>query len=198
MSKTVQFVKNFDDLSTENGFQWEFKCDSCGRGFRTRFDQFNFGTISTIAETVGEFLGGVVDKVASLGENVRDTAWEREHDKAFVAVVKQLKKNDFMLCPGCGEWVCRANCWDKDDKKCKSCSVTEDGVEDIDESPDEQDGAKDGDDVIICSNCAAEFEPTDKFCSECGAELEVAEFCTNCGSELDPGDKFCPECGHAV
>ena len=36
---------------------------------------------------------------------------------------------------------------------------------------------------------------TAKFCSECGAKMDVKKFCTNCGKELKAGAKFCSECG---
>ena len=35
-----------------------------------------------------------------------------------------------------------------------------------------------------------------KFCSECGAKLEVV--CPKCGNHNRPGSKFCDECGHSL
>ena len=37
MAKHIEFVNNYNDLSTDTGFQFEFMCNRCGSGFRTRF-----------------------------------------------------------------------------------------------------------------------------------------------------------------
>ena len=50
MSDLIQFVRNYTDLSTENGFQYEFFCDRCGSGFRTRFREWKLGTASDVVE----------------------------------------------------------------------------------------------------------------------------------------------------
>ncbi len=37
MTDKIEFVRNHSHLSTNLGFQFEFYCDRCGSGFRTRF-----------------------------------------------------------------------------------------------------------------------------------------------------------------
>lgn len=37
MGERIHFTKNYSDLSTNQGFQFEFFCDKCGSGFRTKF-----------------------------------------------------------------------------------------------------------------------------------------------------------------
>lgn len=45
---------------------------------------------------------------------------------------------------------------------------------------------------VKCSNCGANV--TGKFCSECGAPVEISKkFCSNCGKEVS--GKFCNNCG---
>ncbi len=39
MSK-IEFTRNYSDQSTDKGFQFEFYCDRCGTGYRTRFAPF--------------------------------------------------------------------------------------------------------------------------------------------------------------
>jgi hypothetical protein len=34
MMDKIQFTRNYNDLSTETGFQFEFTCDRCGTGYR--------------------------------------------------------------------------------------------------------------------------------------------------------------------
>jgi hypothetical protein len=33
MSSLIQFVANYDDLSTDKGFQFKFHCDKCRNGY---------------------------------------------------------------------------------------------------------------------------------------------------------------------
>jgi membrane protease subunit (stomatin/prohibitin family) len=47
---------------------------------------------------------------------------------------------------------------------------------------------------VPCVKCGAELREGAKFCSECGSSQEKPK-CANCQHELSPGAKFCPECG---
>ncbi len=49
-----------------------------------------------------------------------------------------------------------------------------------------------------CPSCNATISISAKFCSECGAKLNVKKFCTNCGEEIDGTAKFCPSCGQKI
>ncbi|MBP3887283.1 MAG: SPFH domain-containing protein [Cellulosilyticum sp.] len=57
-------------------------------------------------------------------------------------------------------------------------------------------------DFMECSNCHASIKKGSKFCSECGAKVEVSvpksKFCLNCGAAVDPNMKFCTECGQKL
>ena len=195
MSKTIQFVQHHEDLSTENGYQWEFKCDGCSRTFRSKFDQFNFGAMSSVAGALGDYFGGVVDGIANVGEHIRDSAWEKEHDKAFARAVKTVKK-DFIQCPQCKKWVCKSLCWDAREKMCNSCvsgGDESDGVTAEDVEAVVRGEIETG--LITCPSCREETEADDKFCPNCGVKLEARKFCSGCGHLLSPDDKFCPECG---
>ena len=43
MSDTIEFVTNYNDLSTDRGFQFESNCNRCGAGFRTPFKAMTNG-----------------------------------------------------------------------------------------------------------------------------------------------------------
>lgn len=52
--------------------------------------------------------------------------------------------------------------------------------------------------TVACAQCGHGLQPTQKFCSECGAPRPEKKFCAECGNELTPGAKFCSGCGTKV
>ena len=40
----IQFVNNYDDLSTDKGYQFKFHCDKCGNGYMSRYQPSLTGT----------------------------------------------------------------------------------------------------------------------------------------------------------
>jgi membrane protease subunit (stomatin/prohibitin family) len=50
--------------------------------------------------------------------------------------------------------------------------------------------------TVPCPSCGKQNSPGMKFCSDCGAKMEVAQVpCIKCGAQLREGAKFCSECG---
>ncbi len=47
-----------------------------------------------------------------------------------------------------------------------------------------------------CAACGAENRPGRRFCSQCGATLDLQ--CPQCGAANEPGDRFCGDCGSAL
>jgi class 3 adenylate cyclase/tetratricopeptide (TPR) repeat protein len=47
-----------------------------------------------------------------------------------------------------------------------------------------------------CESCGAQNKPERRFCTSCGAPLEVA--CPVCGAATEAGDAFCGECGSRI
>jgi hypothetical protein len=71
MSDRIEFTKNYTDLSTNQGFQFEFNCDRCGNGFRTKFRSFTLGTVSGVMDAANSLLGGIFGQAADLSERAR-------------------------------------------------------------------------------------------------------------------------------
>lgn len=57
MGREIQFTSNYSDLSTNQGFQFEFTCDRCGTGYRTEFKTWKTGTISSALDTASSLFG---------------------------------------------------------------------------------------------------------------------------------------------
>jgi hypothetical protein len=216
MSDKIEFTRNHSDQCTDKGFQFEFYCDHCGTGFRTRFKPFALGTVSTALDAANSLFGGVFGKASDMGERARSAAWEKAHDEAFVAAMQELKP-DFIQCPRCSGWVCKKRCWNATAGLCKTCApdigvemaaaqasktrekvwesaqVSDDAEKMIGKKETWKAGVK-----AACPSCNAPLSGTPKFCPECGAKIETAKHCTECGVKLNPGAKFCPECGTKV
>jgi len=109
MSK-IEFTQNYSDLSTNQGFQFEFYCDRCGSGFRTRFQPSTLGTVSNALDAASSLFGGILGRAADLGERARSATWEKAHDENFIKAMEELKP-DFVQCPRCSSWICRESCW---------------------------------------------------------------------------------------
>ena len=212
MSKNIEFTRNYSDQSTEKGFQYEFYCDRCGTGYRTRFQAFALGTVSSALDTASNLFGGLFGRAAQVGEEARSAAWEKAHDAAFEKAMEELKP-DFIQCPRCSTWVCRKSCWNTKKGLCKQCApdlgvemaaaqasrTTEEiwahskmADEDREMLKEEswREGAR-----ATCPECGAALAAKVKFCPDCGAKIQSEAHCTECGAKLEPGAKFCPECG---
>lgn len=185
MSKIIQFVSDFEDFSTENGFQWEFRCDRCGKGFRTEFDRFDTGDMTSAT--------GALDAIPVIDEHIAESEWEKEHEKAYERAVKSVRKN-FMQCPECQSWVCKSTCWDDNLVVCAKCG----SIAGVVRRESGKGGKATGGAQAACPACGEPVDPDDKYCAECGAQLGARRFCPNCGEQLRPLDKFCPECGDKI
>jgi len=207
----MEFTDNYNDQSTDRGFQFEFYCDRCGTGYRTRFQPWATGTAASVLDTASSLFGGIFSSAANVGERVRSAAWQKAHDEAFLAAMEELRP-DFIQCPRCQQWVCREKCWNRKRGLCKTCApdlaversaaqaslAVEQAWSGATIAEDDERALRtDGRETVLatCPNCEAPLAANAKFCPECGTPLKVKTECANCGAEIPRGAKFCPECG---
>jgi len=214
MSNKIEFVRNYSDLSTDKGFQFEFCCDRCGTGYRTRFKASVTGTISSAIDAASSLFGGILGRAANLSDRVHSAAWEKAHDEAFEEAVNELKP-DFIQCPRCSSWVCRKSCWNTKRGLCKGCAPdlgvemsaaqASRSVEEVwahakmsEEDKKLSEGNWRETVRASCPECEAPLATNAKFCPECGAKLKTASNCPGCGFKITAKAKFCPECGERL
>jgi hypothetical protein len=125
MSEMTSFSKNYHDLSTDTGYQFEFFCDHCGTGYRSTFQGSFSGRASQLLNAASTLLGGVLGSVPQDGNSVRDAVWEHAHEKAFLEAIDELNPQ-FIQCPVCLKWVCREECWNLKKGLCKDCAADPD------------------------------------------------------------------------
>jgi hypothetical protein len=201
----INFVHNYNDLSTDSGFQFEFCCDRCGNGYQTRFEPSVIGGVTDALEAASSMFGGLFSGAANLGHQARSATWEKAHDTAFEKAVAEAKPH-FTQCSRCGHWF-DSVCWNQQRGMCKNC------VPDLDEEFSNiqvQAAMEQATQVaqnatyitaeafnatraVHCAACGAALKGG-KFCPECGTATQQKHACRACGCDTQ-GGKFCPECG---
>jgi len=215
------FTDNFEDNSTDAGFQFTFFCDLCSEGYKTQF-------IASKTYGKGKMLGGLGKALSigasffgqsNIGSNIEEGSdvlserfegmspeWMKEHDAAFVAAQEEAKGH-FHRCPKCKLWVCD-NDWNEQDGLCVDDAPRENVevaaargkkmVEDI-EAKAAQTQVFTGDierKTTLCPQCGKPAGQG-KFCNNCGASIELNK-CPKCGAKNPGNSKFCGECGNKL
>lgn len=212
MTDLIQFVANYDDLSTDRGYQFKFYCDKCGNGHMSAYEASVMGTTASVLQAAGNLFGGIFGSAGQGAYNIQRAVGGKGHDDALRKAV-EAAKGHFHQCTRCGKWVCPDVCWNPKAGLCEDCAPDEQEelaaqkaqatAEQIAEKAREQDYSSDLDfskgGMVVCGKCGAKMSAGTKFCADCGAPNAAAaaksKFCTACGSKVAPGAKFCPECG---
>ena len=206
----IEFTDNYQDLSTDTGYQFKFFCQTCGNGYMSSWQASTSGIAGQVARAAGNILGGIFGRVSSGSYEIQRAVGGPEHDHALENAVAEIKPL-FIQCKRCGKWVCQQICWNQGKSLCKTCAPilqrelaaaqAEIAVEQAKDKLRQQD-LTEGVDVaaeatVVCPACGAETKPG-KFCTECGAKLVAKVDCSRCGAKVAAGDRFCPECGQKM
>jgi hypothetical protein len=214
MADAIEFTRNYNDLSTQHGFQFEFVCDRCGNGTRTNYKPFALGAVSGVLDTANSLLGGLFGSASDVSNRVTEAQRERAREAALIEAIQQARPL-FVQCPRCLSWVCRKSCWNNKRGLCKGCapdlgvemsaaqasrSVEEVWAHAAMAEEDKKLAEGNWRETIraSCPECGAPQAGNAKFCPECGAKLKTSAHCSECGAKLQPGAKFCSECGNKV
>lgn len=206
----IEFTDNYQDLSTDNGYQFKFFCQCCGNGYMSSWKANKLGVAGGLLRGAGSLFGGVFGRAGSSAYDIQHAIGGPAHDSALKEAVEEIKPC-FIQCKRCGQWVCQEICWNKERSLCKNCApilqrelaakqaaIT---VEQAEQKMREQD-LTEGIDLkaeaaVLCPHCGAEAQGG-KFCPECGKSLVPKDECGKCGAKVKAGTKFCPECGNKM
>ncbi|GAB3983263.1 hypothetical protein GCM10028806_56240 [Spirosoma terrae] len=210
----IQFVRNYDDLSTDKGFQFSFRCDKCGNGYMSHFQSNNLGIAGELLNAAGNLFGGFFYEAGNATRQMQRAIAGKAHDDALNKAIQEGKSH-FHQCTRCGQWVCPDVCWNAKVGLCESCAPDEQEElaaqqalatsEQISQKARQTDYTSQIDfsqrtALLSCSKCSAKLTSTDKFCSSCGTPAiqaqAVDKFCSNCGAKAKSGQKFCSDCGN--
>src|SRR5262249_33780992 len=117
----IEFTDNIQDLSTENGFQFKFFCQSCGNGMLSSWQANATGIAGEMLRGVGSILGGVLGRAAAGSYEIQKAVGGPAHDQALQHAVEEIRPQ-FVQCKRCGHWVCREICWNAERSLCKACA----------------------------------------------------------------------------
>jgi hypothetical protein len=214
------FTRNFQDNSTDAGFQFTFFCDLCSDGYKTQFIESKAhkkgGLLRGLGRAVsvgGSLLGSSVGYRIEQGTDIlserfqgMSPEWHKEHEVAFEAAQNEAKEH-FSRCPNCRKYVCETD-WNEQEGLCVECAPRENievaaarsqkMVKDIQQKADQTsvfDGAIESK-VTICPSCGKP-SGAGKFCNNCGAPVGMGQ-CSQCGAKNPPGVRFCGECGNRL
>jgi hypothetical protein len=204
----IEFTDNFEDLSTDQGFQFKFRCERCGDGFMSSFQTNTIGVAGSLLRGAGDLLGGIFGQAASGAYEVQRAVGGPQHDAALRVAVLEVKPL-FHKCRRCENWLCERTCWNGTKGMCKQCApvaeeeessmraehVRTEVANDLTLEENQRMSVKGEEAASKCLDCGT---PTlgKKFCPGCGKKLGAAVgFCGDCGAKLTPGSKFCGECG---
>lgn len=214
------FTRNYEDNSTEAGFQFTFYCDVCNDGYKTSFipsetSKKNRGLrgLARGAGALGGLFGGALGNLGYSLERGGDilserfdgmsAEWQKEHEQAFVRAQNEAQQH-FSRCHGCHHWVC-ASCFNEEEGMCTDCAPRQKTAiakakaqamqRNLDEAAAEQTvwSGKLETQVITCPVCGKPAG-VGKFCQNCGAGLQ-AKKCPACGAAVADGMRFCGDCG---
>lgn len=208
----IQFVRNYDDLSTDKGFQFKFQCDQCGNGFMSKYETSTLGMASSLLRAAGDIFGGWATGAANSAYDIQRSVGGKAHDSALAAAIEEGKTH-FHQCSRCGKWVCPEVCWNDKAGQCLQCApdlqkelasaqaqakveAAREQLQELAHKTNYTQGIDMGADSYIQSPQVPTSAPV-THCSACGVPTGNAKFCPDCGTpvKVAAGPKFCPQCG---
>jgi hypothetical protein len=208
---TVEFTGNYQDLSTDRGYQFKFFCEKCNNGYMSTFQASKLGMAASAAQVAGNLFGGLFGKAADTAYEIQRAVGGPAHDAALREAVAEIRPM-FKQCTRCGQWVCGPVCFNQKAQLCEACAPDTDEEIAAAQAAAARDQAFEkarevnwmkgrdlsevkGAQGATCGACGAKVGSA-KFCPECGTPTAPAKRqCGSCGVEVEGSPKFCPECG---
>jgi membrane protease subunit (stomatin/prohibitin family) len=212
----IQFVNNFQDLSTDKGFQFKFNCDKCGNGYMSSFQTSTIGMAGSLLRAAGDLFGGWASSAGNSAYEVQRAVGGSAHDSALKTAVEEGKQH-FHQCSRCGKWVCPEVCWNDQANQCEGCApryeeelaaahaqAKADAMrQQLYQKAQETDYVSGIDMSAGAVPASPQFvkpseEPKLPTICVCGFDVGSAKFCPECGTPAVVPKPKCTGCGHEV
>ena len=202
MAGFTPFTENYNDLSDEHGYQFEFRCAICGSGYRSEFQRSALGTANTLLSGASSMFGGLWG-ASNATNTVKNIADRGARDEALKKAANEIMPL-FKQCPRDHLWV-DETCWNEERGLCvndapklatemeaERAAVQLNQMRQAMESTTQFSGDTSAR-ATVCTNCGKPVG-SEKFCSNCGKSVGMAK-CKSCGNDLAAGTRFCGNCG---
>jgi hypothetical protein len=196
------FTGNYSDLSDENGYQFEFRCDICGSGYRSEFIRSSIGTAGSVLSGASSLLGGLWG-ASNAARSAKDFVDRDARDDALKRASNEIMPL-FTRCASCSKWV-DETCFNRQRNVCTGCAPNLAAEMEVERAAVERDQMREAmrNETVfsgdlsarntVCPSCGKPVG-SEKFCANCGTRLGTAH-CTQCGAELATDARFCGSCG---
>jgi ribosomal protein L32 len=196
------FTDNYSDLSDERGYQFEFRCDICGSGYRSEFQRSALGSAGSLLGGASNLIGGLWGAQGA-ARGAKDFMDRGARDEALKKAANEIMPL-FQRCPRDSRWV-DETCWNEARGLCISDApklAAEMEAERAQVEVSQMRQAMQGEQVFsgdvsarvtVCTNCGKPVG-SEKFCANCGTPTGQDK-CDVCGTDLAPGARFCANCG---
>src|SRR5436305_13627265 len=84
----IRFTGNYEDLSTDRGFQFKFFCEKCNNGYMSSFKTSTVGMLGSAARAASSLFGGFLGNVADSTYEVQRALGGPAHDSALKVAVE--------------------------------------------------------------------------------------------------------------
>lgn len=203
MAGFTPFTNNYTDLSDGHGYQFEFRCDICGSGYRSEFQRSALGTAGSLIGGASNLLGGRLWGASNAADTIRGVTDRGARDEALKKASNAIMPL-FKRCPRDNRWV-DETCWNEERGLCVNDAPKLAGELEAERAALQVQQMRErmaaethfaGDTAArttVCRNCEKPVG-SEKFCSNCGTPTGQAK-CASCGNDLAPGMRFCGNCG---
>jgi hypothetical protein len=203
MAGYTPFTNNYSDLSDESGYQFEFRCDICGSGYKSEFIRSALGTAGSLLGGASSLIGGLFGSASNIAGRAKDMTDRGARDEALKKAANEIMPL-FTRCTRCNKWT-DETCFNTARGLCVGCAPNLAAEMEAERASVELNqmrqamaqetvfSGETGARSTVCANCAKPIG-SEKFCSNCGAPTAQNK-CGQCGADLAVGTRFCGNCG---
>lgn len=192
-------LNQYRDLSVHGshihaGFQFDFSCSHCTNNWRSPFQPYRMGQLTTLLHRLTFLLPGI-DRAGRASGGMADLRARSAWESALAAAMRHAE-TQFVNCEECKAVVCH-ECYSEAEGCCNKCAVLRHDVRPEGAAASGMPSSAASGLDVACPNCRTPSEGG-RFCAECGYDFaSTHKSCPACSALTSRSSRFCTDCGHA-